>query len=326
MVVSEKRDVSVVIVSFNTASILRDCLVSLVRANNPVVAEVIVVDNASTDGTDQMVRDEFPFVRLIVNQANRGFGAANNQGVAAAHGAYILLLNSDTVVQPGAIEQLVIHLEQHPHVGLVGPCLQGADGKLQRSSFRFPTPDILLLEQLNVASSLPVMLGRKPNSPITGGLAVDWLLGACLLGHRELLTALGPFDESFFMYGEDIDLCYRVHCKRLGVHLVPGAIVTHLGGMSTRGNRTRMAVRSTESMYQFYRKHYNRMSLALAVGIFRGVAIMKWLRDLVRWSYITLTGGSDERRRLLRQDLRVWTEVFRLSAEPYRDRSEQAST
>jgi GT2 family glycosyltransferase len=301
---------SVVIVSFNTAALLYNCLRSLLEACEKLATEVIVVDNASEDGSAEMVRNSFSQVRLIANQQNVGFGVANNQAIAAACGKYVLLLNSDTIVWPGAIEQLLCEIERDPGLALVGPRLMGSDGRWQRSAFRFPTPGVLLLEQLNIArfvSEYPE--GRQHTG---ASLSVDWLIGACVLGRRDLLASLGPFDPRFFMYGEDIDLCYRLRKAGWDIRIVLSATITHLGAMSARHNPVRMALQATESMYLFYRKHYGRRALALATLIFRSVAAVKSLRDLGRWAWLTLTGRNHQQRARLLTDIRVWIGVVLL--------------
>lgn len=270
-----------------------------------------MVDNGSADGSPEMVRAQFPTVRLIANCENLGFGRASNQGVAAATGRYVLLLNSDAVLCPGAIDRLLAALRANPGVGLVGPRLLNADGSVQRSARRFPTPAVLLLEQLSLARLLPVARSDGPRRP--DSLPVDWLLGACMLGRRDLLRALGPFDPSFFMYGEDIDLCFRLRATGRGVRLVPRAVVTHLGGGSTQRRRAQLALESTTSMYRFYRKHYGAGCLRIAVVIFRAVALVKLPRDVGRLAWTVLRGRNRRRARRLGEDVRLWLRVLALS-------------
>src|SRR5215212_11366450 len=180
--------VSVAIVSFNTANLLYNCLTALFKACSTLALEVIVVDNASCDGSAEMVRVSFPQVRLMVNQENVGFGAASNQAISIAQGQYLLLLNSDTVVWPGAIEQLLCELEGAPELAAVGPRLMGGDGKWQRSAFRFPTPLVLLLEQFNLARFTPVVRRRGRKHSSDRSFSVDWLIGGCLLVRRAALA------------------------------------------------------------------------------------------------------------------------------------------
>lgn len=297
---------SVVVVSFNTATLLHDCLTSLFESTQTPSLEVLVVDNGSCDGSVEMIHSTFPEVRLIANEENLGFGVANNQAIAAARGSYVLLLNSDTIVWPGAIERLICEMEREPGLALVGPRLVGANGIRQRSASRFPTPAILLLEQLNLARLMPSMRQPDVAPDSDASISVDWLIGACLLGRRELLLAYGPFDPRFFMYGEDIDLCYRVRSAGWDIRLVPSATITHLGGRSARHDRERMAVQATKSMYLFYRKHYSGRALLQAALIFRCTAVLKSIRDLVHWGWLTLKRQHSEQCANLLIDLRVW--------------------
>lgn len=312
MAAHEQPLLSVVIVSYNTVQLLHDCLASLHAAGGSMLLEIVVVDNASTDSSVELIRTTFPDVRVLVNQENVGFGVANNQGVAAAKGRYAMLLNSDTVMWPGTIERLVTYLEHTAEVGMVAPRLLNADGSDQRSAFRFPTPLVLLLEQLSLAPVLPMTDYRERAQQAHTPFAVDWVLGACMLARRDLLAALGLFDPRFFMYAEDIDLCYRLQSAGHAIHLVPAAVVTHFGGMSARQQPLRMALQSTASMYLFYRKHYNRPALLLAVLIFRGAAVARWLRDAARWAGLALPGTQPARRRMLIENLRLWMHVLRL--------------
>jgi GT2 family glycosyltransferase len=304
--------ISVVIISFNTSTLLFNCLKALFEACPAVALEVIVVDNASCDGSAEMVRASFPQVQLVVNQENAGFGAANNQAISIAQARYVLLLNSDTIVWPGAIEQMLHELDGAPALAAVGPRLMGGDGKWQRSAFRFPTPVVLLLEQFNLARFAPVMRWRSRSRSSLSSFSVDWLIGACLLVRRAALAPLGAFDTRFFMYGEDIDLCYRLRSAGWDIRQVPDAAIMHLGGMSTRRNRLRMAIQATASMYLFYNKHYPQRDLLLAAVIFRGTAVIKLLRDLGRWLWLTLHDRSPEQRSILLNDLRIWFGIIAL--------------
>jgi GT2 family glycosyltransferase len=305
-------NLTVAIISFNTSSMLRKCLTALFEACDTVPIEVIVVDNASADGSVEMVRASFPQVQLIANHENVGFGAANNQAISVAQGQYVLLLNSDTIVWPGAIEQLLRQFEGEPTLAAVGPRLMGRDGKWQRSAFRFPSPLVLLLEQLNLArfTSRERSSSSKPSSDDV--LSVDWLIGACLLVRHAALDSLGSFDTRFFMYGEDIDLCYRLRGAGWDIRLVPGAAITHLGGMSTRRHRLHMAIQATASMYQFYDKHYSKRDLQLAAMIFRGTALIRSLRDLGHWFWLTLQDRNPEGRATLLDDLSIWFGIIAL--------------
>ncbi|HEY0072368.1 MAG TPA: glycosyltransferase family 2 protein, partial [Chloroflexia bacterium] len=206
--------ISIVIVSYNTRDLLRACLRSLPGAAQGLGYEVFVVDNASTDGTVEMIRRQFPEVHVIANEGNVGFAAANNQGLEQARGTSLLLLNPDTEMQAGSLRTLHEWLAAHPEAGAAGPRLLNRDGSLQRSAHHFPTPGMLLLEQLSAAA----LVRHVPwlNRRYLGAWAhdeprrVDWLVGACLLLRREALASTGLLDATFFMYGEEIDLFKRL--------------------------------------------------------------------------------------------------------------------
>ncbi len=252
-------DLSIVIVSWNVRDLLQTCLESLRPAWERTWAEVIVVDNASTDGTPDLVRDHYPAVRLIANLANRGFGAANNQGMAAASGRYILLLNPDTVVLPGALETLVGFLEAHPRVGLAAPRLLNPDGSLQRNAFRFPGLVQVALDLFPIHPRLrdSALNGRYRREPqATGPFAIDHPLGAALLVRCEIWQQTGGFDEDYFMYAEEVDWCWRIHKAGWMIWQVPEARIIHYGGQSTRQVPDWMFIELWRARFRFFRRYH----------------------------------------------------------------------
>ncbi len=253
-------DLSIVIVSWNVRDLLQTCLESLRPEWERTWAEVIVVDNASSDGTPDLVRDQYPAVRLIANLANRGFGAANNQGMAAASGRYILLLNPDTVVLPGALEALVGFLEAHPRVGLAAPRLLNPDGSLQRNAFRFPgllqvALDLFPVHPRLMDSALNGRYRREPQA--TGPFSIDHPLGAALLVRHEIWEATGGFDEDYFMYAEEVDWCWRIHQAGWMIWQVPEARIIHYGGQSTRQVPDWMFIELWRARYRFFRRYHS---------------------------------------------------------------------
>jgi GT2 family glycosyltransferase len=252
-------DLSVVIVSWNVRDLLQACLESLRPAWERTWAEVIVVDNASTDGTLDLVRDHYPAVRLIANAANRGFGAANNQGMAAAGGRYFLLLNPDTVVLPGALEILAGFLDAHPRVGLVAPRLLNPDGSLQRNAFHFPglmqvALDLFPLHPRLTESRLNGRYRREPRAK--GPFAIDHPLGAAMMVRREVWEETGGFDEDYFMYAEEVDWCRRIHHAGWTIWQVPAAEIVHCGGQSTRQMPDSMFIELWRARYRFFRRYH----------------------------------------------------------------------
>ena len=231
-------EVSVVIVSWNTSAILRDCLASVARHLRSVDHEVIVVDNASSDGSSEMVAAEFPAVRLVRNVQNRGFGTANNQGMRRARGAWLLLLNSDTQLTDDSVADLYRRVRHEPGIAVAHCRLVYPDGRVQHTTYRFPSLRRALLEDLGLYK----LLGkRRAGELLLGGYwkhdeerDVDAVAGAFMLLPRAVFEQTGGFDESLFMYGEDIEWCRRI--RELGgrIRFFPQASVVHLDKASTK--------------------------------------------------------------------------------------------
>ncbi len=265
--------VAVVIVSYNVRELLRDCLRS-VLAERERPLEVVVVDNASTDGSPEMVAREFPAVCLISNPRNRGFAVASNQGIAATRAPAVLSLNPDTVVQPGAIATLAAFLDRHPEVGAVGPKIRRPDGSLDLAARRaFPSPAVALF-RLSLLSRLfarhPAMgrynlTDRSPDveQEIDAGTA------ACLMFRRAALEQVGAYDEDFFMYGEDLDLCYRLKARGWRIVYLPAAVVLHYKGQSSRQRSNAMIREFHRSMWIFFSKHYRKSTPAPLAALIR---------------------------------------------------------
>ncbi len=256
---------AVVILNYNRADLLADCLASLYAAPARCELAVWVVDNASSDGSPEMVRARFPQARLIVSPVNGGFSYGNNLAIAPiiAEGSadYVLLLNNDTVVPPGALDGLVDYLEAHPEVGVVGPKLLLPDGSLDLACRRsFPTPEVSFYRMTGLSRLFP----RSPRFARYNltyldpdqETEVDAVVGACMLLRASVIAEVGLLDEQFFMYGEDLDWCYRI--KQYGWRIVyyPGVVVHHY----KRASSTRRAIPSIRAFYDamriFHRKHY----------------------------------------------------------------------
>jgi GT2 family glycosyltransferase len=247
---------SITICSWNTQSDLRACLQSLRDCRNEAEFEVIVVDNASRDGSPDMVEREFPEVRLLRQSTNLGFTGGHNLALKERAHPHAALLNSDTVVHPGAIAELVRHMEANPDHGVVGPKLLNPDGSLQYSCRRFPNPV--------AAAFRSTWLGRIfPNHPSLRAYLmrdfthdrpaeVDWLSGAAMFLRGELLDIIEGLDPAYFMYCEDEDLCWRAWEAGFKVVYQPAAVVTHAIGRSTDQAANKMIIRHHRSMYRFY--------------------------------------------------------------------------
>jgi GT2 family glycosyltransferase len=274
----ETPDVSIILVSWNTRDLLLACLDSLAAAIGSLHADVWVVDNGSTDGSATAVRERHPNLRLIENAENLGFAAANNQAIAASSGRYALLLNSDTVAEPRSIEQLVCFADKHPRAGIVGAQLLNPDRSFQASFADFPS---LHSELLSATGIGPRLFGRwYPNYGPRRSQAtrqVDWIQGACMLARREAIVRVGPMDDQYFMYNEEIDWCLRMRQAGWQAWYLPQARIVHYGGQSTRQARSAMVLALYRSKVRFFRKHYGPVSAMALQSAFVAVLHAKWL-------------------------------------------------
>jgi N-acetylglucosaminyl-diphospho-decaprenol L-rhamnosyltransferase len=253
-------DLSIVIVSWNVRDLLRQCLASISKLQSPSI-ETIVVDNVSTDGSADMVRAEFPDVRLIVNTENRGFPAANNQGIAVAQGRYVLILNPDTKVVGDALATMVAYADANPDVGVVGPQLLNEDGSVQSSRRRFPTLATALLESTWLQPCAPRRLLERyyvQDQPDDATLDVDWVKGAALMARREPIEQVGLMDEGYFMYSEELDWCRRFKDANWRVVYLPAAQIVHYGGKSSDQVVTSRHIYFQTSKVRYFRKFHGR--------------------------------------------------------------------
>jgi GT2 family glycosyltransferase len=226
-----KPALSIVIVSWNVRNLLGECLTSLYRSIQRLSLQIIVVDNASTDGTQEMVRTHFEDVHLIANCENVGFGRANNQGLELCRGRYVLFLNPDTYVPDGSIEEMVRFLENHPGIGMVGPELPNGEGRLLWNWSRYSVRGIaeFLIERL-----VSALTGRRPLVLFDRPYIVPWLTGACWLVRRRVIQRIGAFDEHLFLYGEEPDVCYRLRKAGWKICFLRHARIVHYKGQSMK--------------------------------------------------------------------------------------------
>ena len=267
--------VSIVIVNWNSCRYVRECLAAL-RAHCRCAHEVIVVDSGSFDGCDAMLAREFPAARYVQSAANIGFAAANNLGARAAMGALLLFLNPDTEVVGAAVERLVQVLAEHPAAGLAGARLLNTDGSLQTSCIQsFPTVLNQLLDAEWLRRRFPRsrLWGVAPlHDPSTQPAAVEVVSGACILIRRAVFEALGGFDQRFFMYSEDLDLCHRTRRAGWQCLYVPDAVIVHHGGGSSSAGRSSFSVvMMRESVCRLLRFHRGA-GVALAYRLALGAA------------------------------------------------------
>lgn len=309
-------DLSIIIVSYNVAPLLRECLHSLF-ANEGVSFEVCVVDNYSQDDSVAMVRREFPRVSLIESPQNGGYAYANNLGLLhlglarietqdlaqSSQSPYILLLNPDTVLPPHALREMLDFMEAHPEAGVAGPKLVRPDGSLDLACRRsFPTPEVSLYRMLGLSRLFPTSrrFGRYNLTFLDADLVseVDSVVGAFMMLRREAIRDVGLLDESFFLYGEDLDWAFRIKEKGWKVLYNPGVVILHHKGESSRRNRYRATLEFYRAMLVFYHKHYARQtslplrwlivaaiylrgSLAYIQNLFHPEALRAWAKGRV---------------------------------------------
>ena len=311
-------DASIIIVSFNTREILRECLQSVIRESTNLVVEILVVDNNSVDGSPQMVEEEFPQVRLLRSEINLGFGSANNLALAHARGRYFVLLNSDAFFQSTALEVAIRHMDETPECGLAGGRLIGRDGSWQPSarSFHTITRDLIVLTGL---------AARFPKSRFFGhfdrtwadqhqAAAVDWVPGAFSIIRPAVIEKTGFFDPAFFLYYEEVDLCRRIKQAGYTIWYWPDIVVVHIGGESSRQLRTQdISSRSAQidmwrmrSTLLYYRKYYGPKA-----------SIAKWLE--IAMYRVTVVRNRFSRIPLRRERARHHRTLIALMKQAWKD-------
>jgi len=275
-------EVSIIIVSFNTKNLLDDCLASVVKSLTlaKITAEIIVIDNVSQDGTKEMVKKKYPEVVLIANRENVGFGKGNNQGIRAAKGEYILLLNSDTIVQGDAVGKLLAFSKAHPAT-FIGPKLYNVDGTAQTSGGPFFTLPVVFAA-LFLKGDRNGMTRQSPDE----NRYIDWVSGACIIAPKRLFLDDLFFDEGIFMYMEEIDLLMRAREKGYRTMFYHEAHITHLGSGSSTNRRKGPVLNIYRGFLYLYKKHYSKIS----VGILR---FLLQLKALIAMGAGYLTGNSE---------------------------------
>ena len=298
-----RPELSVVVVTYNSSETIAACLESIGAGGAP--AEVVVVDNASTDGTAALVAERFPQVRLIANARNEGFARGANRGWRETSAPHVLLLNPDTELRPNASRALLECARARPRAALIGPRILNADGSLQHSCFRFP----------NLRMAVTGFFGLLPlDSPANGRYRpeayeephpVEHLLGACLLVRRAAAEQVGPLDESFYMYFEETDWCYRMRAAGWENWYTPDAVVVHRGAHSTSREPERMSAEFYRSQARFYRKHY-RPAAYIALKVLSLLGVGYWTARTMRGALRGRVSTSTLCRRLVSYWMIVW--------------------
>lgn len=299
-------DLSILIVNYNTCQLTVDCLRSVFASETEYTYEVILIDNNSKDESVQTIRELFPQVKLIENTENTGFAKANNQGMEVAEGRYMLLLNSDTIIQQDTIQTMVAFMDYNPIIGASGCKIVLPDGSLDKACKRgFPTPSASFYYAFGLSKLFP----NKPefNQYQLGYLnpdveyPVDCLVGAFMLVRRETIEQVGGLDETFFMYGEDIDWCYRIKQAGWGIHYYPRTTIIHYKGGSARRRPFKIIYEFHRAMILFHRKHYRqKYNIFVNGAVYAGVGFKLLLSLLtnrfkpIRPATITQSSGGVE--------------------------------
>lgn len=306
-------DLSIVVVSWNVRELLRCCLRSVFTSWPEIERlQVIVVDNASSDGSAEMVATEFPRVQVIRNEVNRGFAAANNQGLALALGRYAMLLNPDTEVVGDALPTMVRFADTHPDVAVVGPCLLDVDKTPQLSRYRFPTFATALFESTWLQPVAPrrllaryYALDLPPDEPCD----VDWVRGAALLVRRRAIEQVGLLDENYFMYSEELDWCRRFRAAGWRVVYLPTAQIVHYEGKSSEQAVAARHIHFQTSKVYYFRKYHGRVAGEVLRLFLLGNYVWQLLLEGAKW----LLG---HKRSLRLQRMMAYWQVLRSGLRP----------
>lgn len=295
---------SIIIINWNTRDHLSGCLESVYRSKLDMEFEVIVVDNDSSDGSKEMVKAQYPQVHLILNSGNSGFATANNQALRKTSGEFVLLLNPDTVVALDAIQKLVDFLSTNPGAAGVGARLLNEDGSLQISAYPMPTLfrefwRMFHLDNIWCYAAYPMDRwgSEQPQK-------VDILMGACMVIRREALDEVGLFDEDYFMYSEEVDLCARFKNGGWSLYWLPSAEVVHFGGQSTQQIAEEMFLQLYRAKILYFRKHRSKF----AVYTYKGILLLAALGRLILtpFSYLEKPAQRDNHLMLSRNYRRLF--------------------
>lgn len=302
-------DLSVIVVSWNSKRYLQDCLAALPAGAGDISYEVFVIDNGSTDGSAALVHEAFPGVSLISNPQNRGFAAANNQGLRIARGRYALLLNPDTRVEPLALSQVVRFMDAHPEAGACGCMLVDEGGAVQHAVRRFPTFRSALASKtiLGNAGLFRKSYDRVKMRDVTLDevMEVDQPSGAALFLRRNALEKAGLLDEGFFIFFEEVDLCRRIKMAGYKIYFFPDARIVHYGGRSRRQIRAAIMTANAQSMLRYFRKYPGGLKSAVFEAFFRPLFVFGIITDAcaaaIKVGFYSLQPRCDTKREAKRE-------------------------
>jgi GT2 family glycosyltransferase len=284
----DKVKVSIVIVNWNVKEYLLQCLSSIRNNLNGYSHEVIVVDNSSSDGSNEAVLKEFPKVKLIVNSSNEGFAKANNKAIKESKGEFIILLNPDCLIKSNTIQKMVDFLTENPKCAILGPKLLNEDGSLQPSCRNFLTNWHLALSHLLFKFMPEKYRGRLiyEYSDHSHTREVDWIVGACIATRKNAIEEIGGLDETFFMFHEDTDWCYRFKKSGWKIIFYPDAEVIHYGNKSSEKKwGDSFIIKYLESKHKFIRKHYGILSLIIHRVFYSFLLISRFIPKLLKFVF-----------------------------------------
>lgn len=260
-------DISVIIVNWNTKALLLDCVESLYRTTRESSLEIIVVDNASTDGSIDALRKNFPQVQTIVNQVNLGFAKANNIGIKKAQGRYVCLVNSDVKALDGVLDKMRLYMENHPDVGALAPKTFGGDMQIQKNCREFPTLRNLFCQEFFFTALFPETAAFRGREMIRCDyeaiMEIEVLSGCFLMVRRDVVAQVGPLDERFFFYSEDVDWCKRIHSAGWKLVYYPEAKAIHYGEGSSASAPVRFKLEMLKANWQYWSKHKSKLECIL---------------------------------------------------------------
>jgi len=289
-------DVSIIVVAWNVRKLLYDCLKSVYDQTEGVDFEVIYVDNASEDGSVDMVKSEFPQVKIIENSQNEGFIKANNQAIQIAQGRYVLLLNSDTIVLDNAIEKIVKFADAHPEAGVVGCKVLNPDGTLQRNCFMYPSVLNMFLFATHLYKIFPKsrFFGRERMTwwDFDYVSEVETICGSCSLVQKKAVEQVGLMDEAYFVYGDDPDWCYRFKKNGWKIMFTPEPRIIHYGGQTTKRLPDKFLLQLYGAKLIFIKKHKSKPAFFLA----RLLTALFFLLRVPYWLIVEIFSGSKKKQ------------------------------
>ncbi len=299
---------SVVILCWNDQKVIHDAIRSIYECTHSISFEVIVSDNGSAEGCVEGIRAAFPHpnLRIVENKANLGFSKGNNEGIKAANGQYILILNPDTVIHPDALDKFVEYADKHPEAGAFGCRVVYPDGRYQTTAMVAPTVARLWIHALSLhrLGQFTELLRSRAYYGWHGDTEreIDWQSGCCVMFQGKLLKELGGFDPQFFYHGEEVDLCKRVWEAGYKVLFTPTAKITHIGGQSVKRARTRFDLETHRSFYKYFYKHFGEAGARRVRYPILAILLRRWVL-----SGITSLVRPTETNQAIRKSL--WTQI-----------------